>query len=118
MSVLLQIAVLVISGTDSSCECLCNADTHRGLSEQLTNYSTSQVAKKAECYRSSELTPVVITRVCLQPPWEESVPHLWDRSPQLPTPLTGASEGQTWGKCFLELSPTDPAVISHHFHMK
>lgn len=58
-SVLLQTAVLVISGTDSSCECLCNADTHRGLSEQLTTYSTSRGAKKAECYRSSELMPAI-----------------------------------------------------------
>lgn len=90
---LLQTAMLVSLGTNSSLECLCNAGIHHGLSEQLTNYSTSQLAKKAESYRSSELTLGVNTRACtgsLQSPWEESVPRLLGkegRTPQLPTPL-------------------------------
>ena len=63
-TVLLQTAMLVSLGTNSSLECLCNADIHHGLSEQLTNYSTSQLAKKAESYRSSELTLAVNTQVC------------------------------------------------------
>lgn len=66
-AVLLHTAMLVSLGTNSSLECLCNADIHHGLSEQLTNYSTSQLAKKkkgGESYRSSELTPAVNIQVC------------------------------------------------------
>ena len=85
---LLQTATLVSWGTNSSLECLCCADVHHGLSEQLTNCSTTQQAKKTESYRSSQLKLAVNAQGCAGS--LHLVPCLLgqeSRSPWLPSPL-------------------------------